>query len=345
MAKKPVAAAEPEDNNDSESQVETWLSALTDEGVRVRIMRQDESGNWALRAIKSKDAVTDEFLLKLGSGTYLLKALKPNGQIASQRTIHIEGDHAAAPAAPQSNGNAGEGGIWEKLFMMMQDQNNKTHQMLITLIGKESHGGADPVAMVNAMISGVTSMKQLAGGGDNGDGLDKLDKVLSIAERINNNNGPAEPKSVTDRLMEMASQVIPLLAAGAGQPPAQPATVTASERPKPALPDPTPAINPLKLEIEALWFQLKNALAKGFEPEYLAGMLLDQEELGSRGAAVIVESILKSASIDAWAEQAGGISDGEKPWFEKLWNEVHRQSKDEEPAAPTAPAAEKGTTE
>ncbi len=308
-----------------------WLTSLTDDGIRVRVTKQSEDGLWALTDLKPRESITDDYLIRMKPGTYRLTALKSNGTIVARRTIRIgetAGNTQPEVLAYPPNDSSD---MFEKIFLMMQNQNNQTLQMFMqsqqtmtaiitAALTNKNQGGMDPVSIVTAMTTGMASMKQLSGG-DGDDGLDKVDKILSIAEKLGERGNPPA-KGVGDRLLDMASETLPLLltmgARGGnnGKPPVEPKTIASGDNPNPPKKAET---DTLKLEISLHWNRILLAARKDKDPERVAISLIDLEELEDRSATVILDSVFKAKTLEEWEQQVGGIELALMPWFERFW--------------------------
>lgn len=306
MANKVKKAAATED-----FVLEEWLNSLTNDGVRVRVLKETDDGRLELIDSKKLSLITDEYLLKLKAGTYKLQVCRQNGQVVATRSMHIGERPDAEDILPVSTGND----FNDRLFLMMQSEQKRSHEMILALIAgmfqAKSGSGDSPAALLNAMTGAMANMKNLAG--VEKDPLDTVDKVLSIADRI---GGNAAPKTTTDRLMEMAGQLLPGLLAGGGASPRQlnPAVETSREEtPVPALPAPaqgTSAVErpngaalstaELKTDIGKLWGKLVAGAESDYDVDAAGSMILDLEQLGDPAAAVIVESIVRAKSFEEW---------------------------------------------
>lgn len=315
------------DEQSPEFIVEEWLNSLTDDGIKIRIFLQSEDGGFVFKGTKPKSAITDQFLEKLPTGRYSLQAVGPNGKVIQRRELDVDGfDNQITAPAPmdfdkpllalmqQSN---------SQLFQMLMAQQNSTMQMTIaamTAIG--GNKGGDPAQLLNAITSAMSNIKNLGGG----DELDKVDKVLSIADRL----GGGGSKSTGDHLMEMAKEVLPILAGGmaarAALPPAPapPATTVSPVPPDkgktPAEGDAGATPSPAELQrlIAQLWARLEAGADRKVDPSSVAALLLDLEAMGDPAAAVIVEIMVQIPTFEEWQKRVP-IPETRRPWFEQLF--------------------------
>lgn len=324
----------PKSKNPQDSQdfiVEEWLNSITDDGVKIRILREKDDGGWALVDSKKKSAITDEFLLKLNPGNYRLQAIRANGTIITVRSMAIDEkpDSQLAPAVPVDSDN--------KFIAMMQQNQNQLLSIFMSMMQSNTqvlvaalsgNRGGDPAQLLTAITGAMSNMKNLAGG----DELDKVDKVLSIADKL----GGGGSKSAGDHLAEMAKEVLPILAGGmaarAALPPA-PAAPSSSSPPVPTVspvpPDmgktpaegdagatPSPAV--LQPLIAQLWAKLEAGADRQLDPRSAAGTLLDLEAMNDPAAAVIVEMLVQIPTFEEWQKRVP-IQESRRPWFEQLF--------------------------
>jgi hypothetical protein len=318
--------------------IEEWLNSITDDGVKIRILREKEDGAYAWVTSKKKSAITDEFLLGLGEGKYRIQALRSNGTIITVRTIEIDENPEKDPAVPVIDTDKPLLAVMQQsnsqLFQMLLAQMNATSQIVVAaLTGNKSSG--DPAQLLNAITGAMTNMKTLAGG----DELDKIDKVLTIADRIGGNGGGS--KSAVDHLMEMGKEILPMIMAGNAPralPPARPnpPAPAPAEVPPGSLsggsatvegePGAAPSAAELQIQISQLLAKLYAGADRNLEAHNVACMLLELEDLGDPAAAVIVETSIQTP-FEEWAKRIG-LEESRRPWFEKLFTTIKELTKE-----------------
>lgn len=318
--------------------LEEWLNSLTNDGVRVRVLRETDDGRMELIDSKKMSLITDEYLLKLKPGSYKIQVCRQNGTVVATRSMAIgerpDTDDILTPANSGNDFN-------DRIFLLMQAEAKRSHEMILALIAgmfKEKTGGSEsPAALLNAMTGAMANMQKL---GDNGkDPLDTVDKVLSIADRIGGNSAP---KTTIDRLMDVAGQFLPALLTGGAPARAllrnpQPETV-AVETPALAQPAPGPKTEEghhgaipssveLKNDVSKLWARLLAAAEKEYDIDDSASMVLDLEQLGDPSAAVIVESIIRAKTFEDW--KTGMMIDPKyQLWFNRFFMAVLKMTEE-----------------
>lgn len=309
------------------SELDDYLEGVS-EAAEIKIYRVIGSKQKWIENVTSVESVREENLLEsYGPGRYLIRPKKPNGRgWMPSRTVEIEGNMPReAPVQylpPPDNGN-------ERLFLMMQESAQRTHEMMLAMISSMGGGNrvpaADPSMIVTSMISGMASLKQMQGGG--GDEIDRITKIIELSERIGGDRGP---KGTVEQIIDMAKDVLPAIMAARSMRP-EPVQVREAEpissgsNPPPAEPPKAIAAvpgDPLKDEVLKLWLKLEAAARASQDADGWALSLFDLDEIGDKAASVLIDSILAAASFEDWQKGTGAIDSGSVKWFNGLFDAV-----------------------
>src|SRR6267142_1543486 len=191
-----------------------YMASFAPQGARFYVYRIVAGRH---RYVATHDgAMTEEDILEsYGPGTFLIRA-NIAGKWMGSRRVDIEGRQQAPDGSSVQtmtpDGSSRE--MFQIQMQMMQEQAQRTHEMMLAMIANMGKGGSstDPALIMTSMITGLESMKRLSGG--NGDELDRVSKILEIAEKIGGNGGG--PKSTMETLLDAAKEILPGIMAARG---------------------------------------------------------------------------------------------------------------------------------
>ncbi len=326
-----------------------FMKGFGADAVDIKIYRVVGGRQKWVTTVSDPKAITEEELIDAyGPGRYLIRAKDKNGKWLPSRSFEIEG------ATAQPNG-PGPGFAYasqnmdgmERIFAVMQESSQRTHEMLLAMITNMGRGNAstfDPTAAMTAMITGLASIKQLTAGTVEKDPLDQVSKILEIAERVGGNGGP---KGTLESVLDMAKDALPMILKARGL---MPAAADLEEIPTPpekivpvALPAPKVEASQLAVspdEVRALWLKIEKAARLDMDPDGLAASILDFEQLGDIAAAVIVETIASSENVVEWWKKTGPVPDAIRGWFERFYFAVRELVKEPELETPSFPVTD-----
>lgn len=301
-----VTRTTTEELSDAEAQAVNDAEKLDDDTIRAltEIEGADEA-RWQVHRISQPDAgycgelsnsevtlqrITDDF----GTGRYVLKGIKPNGQYLKSGRVTITKSakrNVEATATPDLTSllSKRDGSDTQTLLLAMMNNNT---QVLTAALGRPETKTEFPwPAIITALPASLVAIKELFQKPDaDSDSMEKILKLVTVVEKLKGGDGD---KATGATWVDVLRDAIPSLSSAFGTRAGVPGqssaamaahvTQSASQSPHPELPEAVPAEHTAEINVTT-WFSIRIteliASAKANRnPELRAELLLEEKPI------------------------------------------------------------------